>query len=61
MNTSFAKIHRIAAGAALAAACALWVDAMSRANGEEVGVEVKPVYPRRSSPMCLARDSRRSE
>ncbi len=43
MNTSFTKIHRIAAGAALAAACALWVGAMSRADGEEVGVEVKPV------------------
>ena len=41
MNTSFTKIHRIAAGAALAAACALWVDATSRAYGEEVGVVFK--------------------
>jgi hypothetical protein len=45
MKTSFTKIHRITAGASLAAACALWVGAMSRADGEEVGVEV---YPRRS-------------
>ena len=38
MNTSFTKIHWIAAGAALALACALWVGAMSRAEGEEVEV-----------------------
>jgi hypothetical protein len=49
MNTSFTKIHRIAAGAALAAACALWVDATSRAYGEEVGVEVKPVSEEKRS------------
>ena len=43
MNPSFTKIHRIAAGAAVVAACVLWVSVMSRADGEEVGVEVKRV------------------
>lgn len=43
MNPSFTKIHRIAAGAVVVAACVLWVSVMSRADGEEVGVEVKRV------------------
>ena len=44
MNTSFKKIRRITAGAAWVVACALWVGTMSRAVGEEVGVEVKAVF-----------------
>ena len=43
MNTVCTKTFRIAAGAALLAACAVWVGAMSRAEGEEVGVQVKQV------------------
>ncbi|PYS47323.1 MAG: hypothetical protein DMG13_28220 [Acidobacteria bacterium] len=49
MNTSFTKIHRIAAGAALAAACALWVDATSRAYGEEVSEEKRSKFNVQSS------------
>ena len=41
MSTIFTIIRRIAAGAALAAACALWVGTTSRAA--EVGVETKEV------------------
>jgi len=43
MNTSRARILRIAAGAALLVACGLWVGAISRAEGEEVGAQVKQV------------------
>ncbi len=41
MSTMFTMIRRVAAGAALAAVCALWVGATSRAS--EVGVEAKRV------------------
>jgi quercetin dioxygenase-like cupin family protein len=43
MNTSFTKIQWTVAGAALLLASALLAGTTSRATGEEVGVEVKPV------------------
>ena len=43
MKRSLTKFAGIAACAALAAAVALWLGTLSRADGEEVGVEVKPV------------------
>lgn len=43
MNPSRARILRIVAGAALLAACGLWGGAMSPADGDEVGVQVKQV------------------
>ncbi|MGH8071896.1 MAG: hypothetical protein ACRERE_43015 [Candidatus Entotheonellia bacterium] len=44
MNTSFTKIQWTAADAALLLAGALLAGTTSRAAGEEVGVEVKPVH-----------------
>jgi quercetin dioxygenase-like cupin family protein len=44
MNSSFTKIGRVAAGAALAAVSVLWVGAVSRAYSEELGVQVKPTF-----------------
>jgi quercetin dioxygenase-like cupin family protein len=43
MNTSFTKMQWVAAGVALVMAGALLVGGTSRAEGEEIGVEVKPV------------------
>ena len=43
MNALFTKIQRFTAGATLVVASALWAGATSRADGEEVGVQVKPV------------------
>jgi quercetin dioxygenase-like cupin family protein len=43
MNTSFMRIQRIVAGAALLVASALLAGATSRAAGAEVGVQVQPV------------------
>ena len=43
MNTSFTKMQWVAAGVALVMAGALLAGGTSRAQGEEIGVEVKPV------------------
>jgi len=43
MNTSFTKTQWVAVGVALVMAGALLVGGTSRADAEEVGVEVKPV------------------
>ena len=43
MNTSFTKTQWVAAGVALVMAGALLIGGTSRAQGEEIGVEVKPV------------------
>jgi quercetin dioxygenase-like cupin family protein len=44
MSSLFTKIVPITAGVSLTAASALWVGAMSRVDGAEVSVEVKPVF-----------------